>query len=60
MGTVTRLTNKKRLRLIIQRTMREAKEKDPDCMVYDTSPLIEEAFRQCRERAEKRTKQKKG
>jgi len=49
MGTVTRLTNKKRLALIEQRIIRETRKKDPDGVFYDPSPLYDEVLRQIKE-----------
>lgn len=56
MGTVTRLSNKKRLALIMERTMREAKKRDPHCIVYSTTALSEEIFRQLTTKRRKRKK----
>jgi len=56
MGTVTRLTNKKRLALIEQKIIRETRKKDQNCFLYDTGPLFDEVLRQIKE--EERQKQK--
>lgn len=49
MGTVTRLTNKKRLELIEKRAFRDQKKKDPERLFLNPGPVVEEVIRQLME-----------
>jgi len=57
MGTVTRLTNKKRLSLIEKRIIRETRKNDPNCILYNTGPLFDEVLRQIKEEERQKKEQ---